>query len=129
MKNSIILILISMFFLSCSNDNNNDSVVGKWKVINRFDSSDAEIELTPCDDIRVIRFYKDNSFGFYNITDEQQPGTLCGESFAGVYQWYKLENGKYLVTPGQQSVYTFDGSRLIEINTINNQKAVLKRIF
>lgn len=131
----IIFLPILFFLLSCSNnkDENNEFIVGKWKVIKRYDSG-VETDLSPCDPFYIYEFGADFSVETYVVSKSEIPqNVLCGVYFTGMYSWVKIDENTYQEIRTSDpldinSTYTRDGDFLIlNYSDNDNQRIVLKR--
>lgn len=129
----IIFLPILFFLLSCSNNNdeNNEFIIGKWKVVKRYDL-DVETDLSPCDPFYIYNFGTDFSVETYVVNKNKIPeNVLCGVYFPGMFSWVKIDENTYqeIRTSDPSDVnhtYTRDGEFLI-LNYSDNRSAVLKR--
>ncbi|WP_140487768.1 hypothetical protein [Flavobacterium sp. GSA192] len=129
----IIFLPILIFLLGCSNndDENNEFIVGKWKVVKRYDSG-IETDLSSCDPFYIYDFGADFSVETYVVNKNEVPqNVLCGVYFSGMFSWVKIDENTYqeIRTSDPSDVnhtYTRDGKFLI-INYPDNRSAVLKR--
>ena len=134
MKKFIIFPILIILFNCSNNDDSSESefIVGKWKVIQRFESN-VEIELNNCDPFVVHEFNSDFSMRTYTINESQiPPNTACGVYPLGWHEWNKIGENLYesrnlnlpdlLITE-----YKKEGEYLFLEYSTNDNKAVLKR--
>ena len=129
----IIFLPILIFLLGCSNNNDEDNefIVGKWKVVKRYDAG-VETNLSPCDPFCIYDFGADFSVETYVVNKNQvPPNVICGVYFPGMYSWVKIDENTYqefrTSDPSDiNNTYTIDDDFLI-INYSDNRSAVLKR--
>lgn len=129
----IIFLPILILLLSCSNNNdeNNEFIIGKWKVVKRYDSG-VETDLSPCDPFYIYNFSADFSVETYVVNENKIPqNVLCGVYFPGMFSWVKIDENTYQEfrtsdSSDVNSTYTRDGEFLI-ITYSDNRSAVLKR--
>ncbi len=77
----LILLLISILFYSCQKDDSPDIVIGKWRVIQQFDST-GEIALELCTPYIFTEFTENNTLFSGRIESPDFPDQCLTLSFA-----------------------------------------------
>lgn len=130
-KYSILLILLALTtFLSCSKENTQvDSLVGKWKVIERI--QDGESSINYCDEYRIIE-YDSNLIRSNYIIDSAPSKPICGILY--LVQWNpigKIDENNYIRTHPETGAiikYTVEGNILIKERVDSNEIETLEKI-
>lgn len=96
----LFLFLFLFLLISCSNNENNDDfIIGKWRVIERYDEFNNGVDLNECDEYVLYDFKTDFSLHFsyskeYNDRILGNTVFICGLPF-GSFEWLKIDDTTY----------------------------------